>query len=383
MPNEIVCPKCYNHGMAKSGFTDGKQRYLCKVCNFRTVNGIEDLSLLKENVRLAKQKQSAQDLNRIERKSFREHARVENAVEEYTKRLSEIFDNYKLSSYVKKHKENSKSVGVIQFSDVHFNELVNLEHNKYDFSVASARCKLFVDKSTQYFKAMGVTNVLMVQSGDLLNSDRRLDELLQMATNRAKATFLAVDILQQVILHLNTNFNVSVCMVTGNESRVKKDWGWSTLIATLRYLFRDSDIKFIDGDPTEVVVEVAGQNLLVLHGNGAIKKTAIESSITQMVGRYKARGISIDYTIFGHIHSARVGDIYSRSSSMVGANDYSEKALNLSGRASQNCYIFYDNGNRDGIKVDLQNYGDGYDIQASLENAEEINQGTTIFKVVV
>ena len=398
MPNEIVCPKCYNHGMAKSGFTDGKQRYLCKVCNFRTVNGIEDLSLLKENVRLAKQKQSAQDLNRIERKSFREHARVENAVEKYTKRLSEIFDNYKLSSYVKKHKENSKSVGVIQFSDVHFNELVNLEHNKYDFSVASARCKLFVDKSTQYFKAMGVTNVLMVQSGDLLNSDRRLDELLQMATNRSKATFLAVDILQQVILHLNTNFNVSVAMVTGNESRVKKDWGWSTMIAsdnydytifqTLRYLFRDSDIKFIDGDPTEVVVEVAGQNLLVLHGNGAIKKTGIESSITQMVGRYKARGISIDYTIFGHIHSARVGDIYSRSSSMVGANDYSEKALNLSGRASQNCYIFYDNGNRDGIKVDLQNYGEGYDIEKSLESynaksSAKINQGTTIFKVVV
>jgi len=398
MPNEIVCPKCYNHGMQKSGFTDGKQRYLCKVCNFRTVNGIEDLSLLKENVRLAKQKQSAQDLNRIERKSFREHARVENAVSKYSKKLLKIFENNALSKYVVKHKGDNSAVGVIQFSDVHFNELVNLKHNKYDFSVASARCKLFVDKATQYFKAMGVTNVLMVQSGDLLNSDRRLDELLQMATNRAKATFLAVDILQQVILHLNQNFNVSVCMVTGNESRIKKDWGWSTLIATdnydytifqtLRYLFKDSDIKFIDGDPTEVVVEVAGQNLLVLHGNGAIKKTAIESSVSQMIGRYRLRGTKIDYVIFGHIHSARIGDIYSRSSSMVGANDYSEKALNLSGRASQNCYIFYDNGNRDGIKVDLQNYDEGYDITKSLEaynakSSAKLNQGTTIFKVVV
>lgn len=397
MPNEIVCPKCYNHGMAKSGFTDGKQRYLCKVCNFRTVNGIEDLDLLKENVKLAKQKQSAQDLNRIERKTFREHSRVENAVSKYTKKLTKIFDNYTLSTYVKKHKQNDKSVGVIQFSDVHFNELVNLEHNKYDFSVASARCKLFVDKSTEYFKAMGVTNVLMVQSGDLLNSDRRLDELLQMATNRAKATFLAVDILQQVILHLNENFNISVCMVTGNESRVKKDWGWSTLIATdnydytifqtLKYLFKDSDIKFIDGDPTEVVVEVAGQNLLVLHGNGSIKR-GLDTSVTQLMGRYNARGTKIDYVIFGHIHSARVGDNFSRSSSMVGANDYSEKALNLSGRASQNCYIFYENGNRDGIKVDLQNYDKGYDIDKSLESynaksSDKISQGTTIFKVVV
>ena len=397
MPNEIVCPKCYNHGMTKSGLSDGRQRYLCKVCNFRTVNGIEDFDLLKENVKLAKQKQSAQDLNRIERKTFREHSRVENAVSGYTKKLTKIFDNYTLSTYVKKHKQNDKSVGVIQFSDVHFNELVNLEHNKYDFSIASARCKLFVDKSTEYFKAMGVTNVLMVQSGDLLNSDRRLDELLQMATNRAKATFLAVDILQQVILHLNENFNISVCMVTGNESRVKKDWGWSTLIATdnydytifqtLKYLFKDSDIKFIDGDPTEVVVEVAGQNLLVLHGNGSIKR-GLDTSVTQLMGRYNARGTKIDYVIFGHIHSARVGDNFSRSSSMVGANDYSEKALNLSGRASQNCYIFYENGNRDGIKVDLQNYDKGYDIDKSLESynaksSDKISQGTTIFKVVV
>ena len=398
MPNQIVCPKCYNAGMIKSGWYKDRQRYECKVCGHRATNVIEDFDLLKENVKLAKQKQSAQDLNRIERKSFREHARVENAVSKYSKKLLKIFENNTLSKYVIKHKKDNSAVGVIQFSDVHFNELVNLEHNKYDFSIASARCKLFVDRATTYFKAMGITNVLMVQSGDLLNSDRRLDELLQMATNRAKATFLAVDILQQVILHLNSNFNVSVCMVTGNESRVKKDWGWASIIAsdnydytifqTLRYLFKDSDINFIDGDPTEIVVEVAGQNLLVLHGNGAIKRTAIESSITQMIGRYKMRGTRIDYIIFGHIHSARVGDNYSRSSSMVGANDYSEKALNLSGRASQNCYIFYDNGNRDGIKIDLQNYGEGYDIDSSLaaynaKSSAKINQGTTIFKVVV
>tara|TARA_R100000808_G_scaffold12433_1_gene30905 strand:- start:2113 stop:3294 length:1182 start_codon:yes stop_codon:yes gene_type:complete len=393
----MYCPTCHSGNLVKSGFDRGHQRYLCKICHSRTIAPIEDIRLIKENVRLAKQKQSYQDLNRIERKSFREYARIENAVSEYSSKLIDIFSSYKLSQYTKKHSEYKEAVGVIQFSDVHFNELVNLEHNKYDFKIASARCKMFVDKATKYFKAFGITNVLMVQSGDLLNSDRRLDELLSMATNRAKATFLAVDIMQQVILHLNEEFNVSVCMVTGNESRVKKDWGWSPLVATdnydftifqtLRYIFKDSNINFIDGDPTEVVVEVAGQNLLVLHGNGSIKGK-IESSVTQMVGRYKMRGTKIDYVIFGHIHSARVGDNYSRSSSMVGANDYSEKALNLSGRASQNCYIFYNNGNRDGIKIDLQNYTEGYDIDKSLESynaksSDKIKQGTTIFKVVV
>ena len=394
----MFCKHCHSSKLTKAGFDNDRQRWECGICGHKSVFVIENLELIQENVRLAKQKQSAQDINRIERKSFREYARVENAVAEYNKQLVKIFDKYKLSTYVKKHSEDTSCVGVIQFSDVHFNELVSLPHNKYDFKVASARCKLFVDKATKYFKAFGITNVLMVQSGDLLNSDRRLDELLNMATNRTKATFLAVDIQQQVIIHLNSNFNVSVAMVTGNESRVKKDWSWAdslasdnydyTIFQTLRYLFKDTPINFIDGDPTEVVVEVAGQNLLVLHGNGSIKKTAVESSVNQIVGRYKMRGTTIDYVIFGHIHSARVGDNYARSSSMVGANDYSEKALNLSGRASQNCYIFYDNGNRDGIKIDLQNHTEGYNIEESLEsyNAkshDKIQRGTTIFKVVV
>ena len=396
---DLICPNCLHNNMTKEGWETKRQRYGCKRCKHKTIYPLspEEAEILRENVKLAKQKQSFQDINRIERKAFREHVRVENAVAEYTKELVRIFDNYELSNLTIKHSKNNKAVGVIQFSDIHFNELVNLEHNKYDFTIASKRCKYFVDKAITYFKSANVSNVLIAQSGDLLNSDRRLDELLQMATNRAKATFLAVDIFQQIILHLNKHFNISVCSVTGNESRVKKDWGWSTMLASdnydytifqiLKYVFRDSNIKFIDGDPTEIVVEVAGQNLLILHGNGAIKK-GLDTSITQIMGRYKARGINVDYVIFGHIHSARVGDNFSRSSSMVGANDYSEKALNLAGRASQNCYVFYDNGNRDGIKIDLQNYNNGYNIEKSIEaynakSSDKINKGTTIFKVVV
>ena len=39
---------------------------------------VADREVITENVRLAKQKQKNQDTNRIERKSFREHARLEN-----------------------------------------------------------------------------------------------------------------------------------------------------------------------------------------------------------------------------------------------------------------------------------------------------------------
>ena len=398
MQDRLGCPNCYSIQITKSGVEHGKQRYKCKRCGSRTVFPITDLDLLKENVRYRKEKQKAQDVTRIERKGFREHARIENAVEEYSKELKTLFENNKLHKLTKKHKVSNKAVGVIQFSDVHFNELVNLKNNKYDFKVASQRCQYFVARAKQYFKMAKITNVVLALTGDLINSDIRLDELLNQATNRAKATFLSVDIMQQVVLDLNKDFNVSVASVVGNEGRANKELGWSNVVATdnydytiyncLRYLFKDSKVNFIDGDPSEIVIDVAGQNLLLLHGHGGLKG-GIEKAINQIMGRYASQGIEVNYVIFGHVHSARVGDNYARSSSMVGANDYSEKALNLTGRASQNCYIFYNDGNRDGIKIDLQNVNNkGYEIDKSLEaynakSASKTKNTETIFKVVV
>ena len=400
-PKELICPNCYHQGMTKQGFSErGRQRYQCKRCRMKTAFPIydADVEVIKENVRLSKQKQKAQDKNRIHNKAFREHARIENAVEEYSKELKTLFENNSLNCTTTKHRANNKAVGCIQFSDVHFNELVDLENNKYDFSVASKRTRYFVNKAKTYFKTANVSNIVFALTGDLMNSDRRLDELLNQATNRAKATFLGVDILQQAILDMAKDFNVTVASVVGNEGRANKEMGWSDVIATdnydytifqcLRYLFRESNVKFVHGDPSELVINVAGQNLLMMHGHGSFRGK-LDTAVNQIAGRYSLRGIKIDYVIFGHIHSARVGDNFGRSSSMVGANDYSEKALNLNGRASQNCYIFYDNGNRDGIKIDLQNtQNEGYNIDKSLEayNAKSHSKTKTkktIFEVVV
>ena len=394
----LACPRCYHRGLTKSGFDKSRQRYECRACKHRSVNPIEDLELLRENVKYRKEKQKAQDVTRIERKGFREHARIENAVEEYSKELKKLFEKNRLHKLTKSHKISKRAVGVIQFSDVHFNELVELQNNRYDFKVASQRCQYFVEKASAYFKINGVSQVVVALTGDLMNSDRRLDELLNQASNRANATFLAVDIMQQVVLDLNSRFNVSVANVVGNEGRANKELGWSNQVATdnydytifncLRYLFKGSKVHFIDGDPSELVINVAGQNLLMIHGHGAIS-AGVEKSINQICGRYSMKGIKIDYVIFGHVHSARVGDCFGRSSSMVGANDYSEKALNLGGRASQNAYVFYDNGNRDGIKIDLQNVDcDGYEIDKTLEaynakSAKKNRKRETIFKVVV
>jgi len=400
----LSCPRCdskdlYKKSRQKNYDGSYKQRYMCKNCGSRTVNPqLLDKDIVQQNVRLAKQKQAAQDTNRIERKGFRESARYENAITQLLFNIQELLQNRALSNYKFKKVKQGKSVGVVHISDTHFNELVSLPHNHYDFEVAARRLKYYTSRSKQIFKSYGVKQVLIAITGDLINSDRRLDEMLSMSTNRSKAIFLAVDLLQQVIQDLGKDYAITVACVTGNESRLKQEWGWTDFMASdnydfvifemLRHLFKKTNIKFIVDDPLEVVVKVAGQNLLLLHGNGSIT-TQHEKSINQIKGRYSGRGVQVDYIISGHIHSARIGDTYARSSSLVGANEYSEKGLNMTGRASQNIYIFQENKNIDGIKIDLQNVGDvGYNISEDLEsyNAKssmKLKPRKTIFEVMI
>lgn len=400
----LTCPTCGSKDLIKKGTQKSfggnyKQRYLCNSCKTKTIYPIKnDIEVVRENVKLAKQKQSAQDTNRIERKSFREYARYENAIHNLLFDIQALLQEKNFSEFKFKKVKQGKSVGVLQISDTHFNELVSLPHNNYDFKVASRRLKHYVDRAKQIFKVYDIDNVLIAITGDLINSDRRLDEMLNMSTNRSKAVFLAVDLLQQVIFDVGKDYSVSVACVTGNESRLKQDWGWSDFMASdnydfvifeiLRHYFKTTNVQFVVDDPTEVVVNVAGQNLLLLHGNGSFT-TQYEKSVNQIKGRFSGRGVQIDYIISGHIHSARVGDIASRSSSLVGANEYSEKGLNLSGRASQNIYIFHENKNIDAMKIDLQHVGEEcYDIDNELEsyNAKSSNKlkpKKTIFEVTI
>ena len=360
-----------------------------------------DDEIVIENVKLAKQKQRAQDLNRISNKSFREHSRLDNSLQEFNQELIKVIQKYPFKGKAHKTNKLSNAVGVVHFSDLHLNELVELYFNKFDFTEASRRLKLFVDETKFYFKARKIKNILLADTGDKLNSDRRLDELLSQATNRANATALSVHLLKQVIEDLAQDINVKIACVTGNESRTKEEYGWTNILATdnydftifsmLRYLFMgDKRISFILGDPTELVVEVAGHNWLLLHGHNSQIQKNVEQSVQSIIGKYATRGQIIRYVIFGHLHSARLGDYYSRSSSLVGSNDFSDKGLELAGRASQNIYIAKENENIDSIKIDLQSTNgiSGYNIIKELEaynakSASKLHDSKTIFQIMV
>lgn len=359
-----------------------------------------DAELVESNVKYKKQQQKFQDLNRINNKTFRESARVENAVSEYVQQLCSIFDNNPYCPVGISHISNNKTVGIIQLSDLHFNELIDIKTNKYDFDVASKRIYKLVSEAILYFNVHQITDVFVMFSGDTLNSDRRLDELVSMATNRSKATFISVQILENALMHLNQHFNVYVAGVCGNESRVGKDYNWSnelvsdnydfTIFNILRYKLQDTKgINFLGmSDKHEEVIEVNGKNFLILHGHQISKD--VTKDVSKLVRKYSQMGIEVNFTMWGHIHEAMIADTYARSSSLCGSNNYSEDGLLLVSRASQNIYMVFDKDRIDTIKIDLQNTEgyEGYDTKNwkdayNPKSVEKLHKSEIILKITI
>ena len=357
---------------------------------------IADKDIVQYNVKLSKQKQKAQDLNRIANKSFREYAREENALVEYNKELIKVLKKHSLNVKLKKNKAKKGSVVLVQIADTHFNELVDMESNQYDFKIASKRLQKFAYYVKEYAKLHNATSFLLGITGDLINSDRRLDEKLSMATNRAKSTFLGVHLLKHFILDLQEFADVKVCCVTGNESRVNQELGWVDLVASDNYDFTIFEmlrlllpqIQFLRGDNAlEMVVEINGNNVLVIHGHQLGKMDS--NQVGKVVSKYAHKGIIIDFIICGHLHETMIRDSIARSASLVGSNAYSEKALNLSGKAAQNIYIFTNDGRQD-VRIDLQETDgwDGYNIDEELfsyntKSLQKTYKKDTIFKIII
>jgi len=362
-----------------------------------------DLEIVEQNVRLAKAKQKGQDLNRIERKAFREHARIENAVAGYAERLCELLAKHGLTEPQDYPvTPPSDAVGILHLTDIHFNEVVRLAQNEYDFEIAGKRLRKLALEAARVWKAKGIGRVLVAITGDLMNSDRRLDELLANQDNRARATMGAVDILKQLIDELvSLGFLVTGADVNGNEGRVGKDIGWigkvasdnydETICRMLEYLYRDNErVEWVENDDaTECVVEVAGQNVLLIHGHQLDKN--MENGVGKLVSKYAKRGIIIRYTMSGHIHSAYMNENFARSGSPVGDNAYSDKALNLTGRASGAYYTVEPDGSIHAAMVDTQcvDQIDGYtplkEYQASCPKSADKarGEGVTVFKVTI
>ena len=317
----------------------------------------------------------------FERRAFNKKLNEINSLEELNQELIKAIKKIPLSNKEYNNTVSSNNgIGLICISDTHFNELIKTSTNEYNFKIASKRLKKLATTAINHFKDNGVNQVVVTLLGDLLNSDRRQSEYMNMVTNRSKAMVLGFYLLRQFIEELSLYFNVTVTSVSGNESRVVgEEFDTSEELATYNYDYtihqflkvafeNSNNVNFIDGNFGEKIININGSNVLLTHGVNL--KSDLEKSVAQTFGRYSSIGITLDYLLCGHLHSARVGDTCARCGCLCGGNSYSEGALNLTSRASQLIGIFYKDKSKNIMNVDLQNVDtiDGYEIIKELES---------------
>lgn len=346
-----------------------------------------ELGLTEWAVRkMIKSTQLGKDQNRMTKTADRKEMQAESAIEALNQ---EVLKSIKiLGKKLPKGKRRggkfntAKPVAVVHLSDNHMNELISTPSNTFDFDVASKRLQLLAAKTRAYCQPMGVEKIVVAFGGDLINSDRRIDEVTNMATNRSRAMVLSAYLYQQFLLDLRSDFFIDCFAITGNEGRAKQELSFSdpgvtdSYDASIYYMLQhmmeqqpDKGLRFHELQGNEAIFTIHQETFLLLHGHQV--NMTDQRKVQSLMGKQSAlNGTRITHILAGHIHSAMVSDFASRNSSLSGGNAYSEEALGFCSKASQNLHIVFNQTARagtaglDGIKLDLQNVDnvDGYDI---------------------
>jgi len=354
MATAIRCSNCNSFKAA-----DGP----CKRCG--TDSPLEDREMLLANIVLSKKNQGLTDTLTRERRTFREFARAENSIKDYLSHVNNLLQAGSFNKDPIQHRQDldQESVLVVQLSDLHFIESIAEPYNSYNFLIASKRLAKFAQRIKKTCAANKVSKIVVALLGDIINSDRRLDESRTNQETRAKGTMIAADILQSFLRDINQAAPVDIYGITGNEGRIDKELAWSSDTATnnfdfmvyhiLRVCFRGHEtINFVGFRSHELYFQVLNRGFLCVHGHQISANT--QKSVQELIGKHATQGVYINFVMFGHIHATYLGDYHARNSSLSGGNGYSDHGLNFASRAAQTMHLVTPDS-IDTTRVDLQN----------------------------
>lgn len=323
------------------------------------------------------------DLKTFQRREWRKTARADNAWSAFALQLQQALDAYGDQIFdfpaLATVPTPNAAILIAHLSDIHCQELIETAHNRFDFDVLSQRLAVYAASIRRIGSAWGARKVIICFGGDLMNSDRRLDEQMANAAARAAATFAIGNLLAQFITDLRSDFAIECFSVTGNESRAQKELTFTSRAVIDNYdamiywflseLFSHSGDQHITFHPlmgNEQLFHAHQQTFLLIHGHQL--RADDQRAVQSLVGKHTAAGNTVTHILCGHIHSTRIGDLVSRNSSLCGGNAYSGEALNLASKAAQNLHIV-EPTRLHGLKVDLQSTAgiEGYPIADSLQ----------------
>lgn len=315
-----------------------KRKY--DICDNNTTQNKEIEAIGK----LLNEKQKLLDHNRIIRKANRSYNRsytvLEELFNELIKRVGEIDIDYKKSDFYRVYDKEA----IVTVSDTHFGEAIfksdTLGINSCGFDVLSKRFQKYADKIKNRL-GDSVSDITVVLMGDLINSDRRIDELITNDGCVAEAFIKSLQILTPFLIDLNEKYNIKVVSVLGNESRLDANVPMRDPINNFDFiihkilseLFKNTDIKFLDIERNyEKLINVLDANILLTHGHTKI-------SWIDAVKKYNKIGKILHYMITAHFHTVNIKEQTSQGASFSGNNFYGAFGINDIADASGTIYL--------------------------------------------
>ena len=328
-------------------------------------NSVRDTPLFSEEEqdKSTRDRQRTLDLARIDRKLFRSDARTINSLEDTFEAMYSRLGQTKVKRkpYIEKVRQNDP-VGILQLSDLHFNEVVNLKHNKFNTEIAKERLDQYFYNATKYLIRNGVKHIIITFLGDIINSDRRFDERLTNAATNAEALVEAYNYFCDTIENLYREFHITdIYSVVGNESRLDKDLSMidKLLVNNFDFIFHMMLKRYFKGvinvhdmdyeNSIERVIDINGYNLLLTHGF----TTKMNQKPYEVLKNAKTRHPEINGVVLGHYHSPLISIDFSRNGGLPGANSYSLNTLGIPYESPSQNVLIIENGKLNSKLIEL------------------------------
>lgn len=310
-----------------------------------------DEYLVKKYQASLKTIQKLRDENNLLRKSARETFRGEQALEEIKSKLYSMAKDLSALDFIEnwgKEKEfietKNNNIGILVLSDWHIGKLVNLDENKFSEDIAVQRLNKLYERIREQIYTYELTELRVVLLGDFIHAQSRPDMKTQgqyvEIESGLKCFYLIKNLIDRLYNHLN---KIDIDCVVGNESRFDSSNPHTNLnevaknsidymiyeMLSLAYKENKGILVHSTNNYFENLVDINGFNLLAIHGD-KINHSKLESELSKLKYKiYQDTRKSVDYIVMGHIHSALITDGYSRNASLVGADEYATRGLNI------------------------------------------------------
>lgn len=303
---------------------------------------------------LYKQQVKTRDKHRELRSSLRDEARIENLQSVFTE-CANIVSKEKPLSLNTYPNYKGERIGIVQFSDWHFDEIVSNFLNTYNHDVFNDRINKLTTDVIRYCKLMNVNTLKVLNQGDLINGNLHVSSRVMSEEDVVYQTMYVAEAIANMLVEFAKEINqVEFCSVLDNHSRINKNkkehiekesfarfipWFLEPRLANVE------NIHIVKNRINEVeefnigLIDIFHEKAFFVHGHED-KVTTVISDLTLMTKMFPIA------VFIGHLHQNMEMEIHGidliMNPSLIGTGEYA-KSIRKSSKSRQKLTIYENN----------------------------------------